>query len=228
MKTRWNKLNSLIDGGIEWGNFYTLAGISGSGKSAFTNILETDLFDLNKPLNKPFNVLSFNFEMSAYRQILRKLSAKIQKTVSELKNNPSSNGVLLTDDDLKRIKKEAYEIEKYNIYYVDIPGSVSQIGNTIINFSQSHPDSNILVILDHARLAKRIITGQGEQQMLDSLGATLLEVIKRIPERCSVILLSQLNREIEKRISYPNEHYPIRSDLFGADSIYQYSDYVFV
>jgi replicative DNA helicase len=48
--------------------------------------------------------------------------------------------------------------------------------------------------------------------------------------RTTIIQLSQLNRNIEEpaRINNPNAHFPLRNDLFGSDSIYHASDYVFV
>ena len=62
LKTRWEKFNKLCMGGIEPNTIYTIAGISGSGKSSFVNSLETDLFDLNPDID--FVVLSFNFEIN--------------------------------------------------------------------------------------------------------------------------------------------------------------------
>lgn len=62
LKTRWDKFNKACMGGIEPNVIYTIAGISGSGKSSFANSLETDLFDLNKEVE--FVVLSFSLEIS--------------------------------------------------------------------------------------------------------------------------------------------------------------------
>jgi replicative DNA helicase len=61
LRTRWPKFNRRCMGGIEPNTIYTIAGVSGSGKSSFVNSLETDLFDLNKTTD--FVVLSFNWEM---------------------------------------------------------------------------------------------------------------------------------------------------------------------
>lgn len=62
LKTRWAKFNKQCMGGIEPNTIYTIAGISGSGKSSFINSLETDLFELNK--DKEFIVLNFNMEIN--------------------------------------------------------------------------------------------------------------------------------------------------------------------
>jgi putative ribosome biogenesis GTPase RsgA len=78
LKTRWSKFNEACMGGIEPNTIYSIAGISGSGKSSFLNSLETDIYDLNKEVD--FVVLSFNFEMLSSRQIGRKLSYKLSKT----------------------------------------------------------------------------------------------------------------------------------------------------
>ena len=47
LATRWKKLNSCCMGGIEPNTVYTIAGISGSGKSSVANLIQTDLIDLN-------------------------------------------------------------------------------------------------------------------------------------------------------------------------------------
>ncbi len=87
LRTRWAKINKNMP--IEWNSLYTIAGISGSGKSSFANELETSLFDYNR--DEDFAVLSFNYEMLSSRQVGRKLSFKTSKTVSELYSKDSQN-----------------------------------------------------------------------------------------------------------------------------------------
>ena len=57
LKTRWNKFNRACCGGIEPNMIFTIAGISGSGKSAVANALANDLITLNP--NKNVVVLLF-------------------------------------------------------------------------------------------------------------------------------------------------------------------------
>ena len=45
LKTRWNKFNKQCMGGIEPNTVLTIAGISGSGKSSFANLITTDVID---------------------------------------------------------------------------------------------------------------------------------------------------------------------------------------
>src|SRR6056297_938316 len=132
LSTRWKKFNDLCMGGIEPNTIYTIAGISGSGKSAFSNSLETDLFELNP--DKDFVVLSFNFEMLSSKQVGRKLSHRVNKTTQQLYSGKTNQQ--LSDSEYNQVVEEAKNIKEYPIYYVDTPGTVDQIRNTIISFSE--------------------------------------------------------------------------------------------
>ena len=61
LKTGWNKFNKVCCGGIEPNMIFTIAGTSGSGKSAFVNILENNLIDLNP--DQEIVILNFSFEI---------------------------------------------------------------------------------------------------------------------------------------------------------------------
>ena len=124
LKTRWKKFNKACSGGLEPGNVITVAGASGTGKSAFVNTLESDLIDLNK--GEDIVCLSFSFEMLSYRQVGRKLSNKLHQTTSELYSAETD----LSDDSLIKVEKAADRIKKYPIYYVDTPGTVEEVGET--------------------------------------------------------------------------------------------------
>ena len=224
LKTRWPKFNVQCMGGIEPNAIYTIAGISGSGKSSFANSLETDLFDHNPEIE--FVVLSFNFEMLASRQVGRKLSYKMAKTTQELY---SASVGKLNEADYHQALDEAKRIERYPIYYVDIPGTVDQIRATILHFMES-PEAKgkwVIIFLDHTLLTKGK-SGDSERVILSDLQHMFMEMKKY--GSTSIVQLSQLNREIEStdRIGKPNLHFPIRRDIFGSESIYQASDYLFI
>tara|TARA_R110000787_G_scaffold21504_1_gene63533 strand:+ start:5773 stop:6774 length:1002 start_codon:yes stop_codon:yes gene_type:complete len=227
LATRWNKLNDSIMGGLEWGTIVTIGGMSGSGKSSIANELETSLFDHNT--DQTFSVLSFNFEMLAMKQVGRKISAKMQKTVSELYS--SAEPLPETDFDVATeiVKKD---ISQYDIYYVDVPGTVEQIYNTIMKFHEQQlklkgEKYGTVVFLDHTLLTKGR-SGQQERQLLSELYRMFMFIKKKI--NCIVIALSQLNREIERaeRLSNPMLHYPMKKDIFGSDSVFHGSDNVLI
>lgn len=220
LKTRWSKFNSQCMGGIEPNTIYTIVGISGSGKSSMVNSLENDLIDLN--LNQEIVVLNFSLEMVNYRQVGRKFSSKLRQTTSQL----YSASKKLSDSDFEKVEKASRKIKKYPIYYVDTPGTVETIGNTIEKFYATKvkgTNKKFIVILDHVLL----VEGSGSALQTISNLQKLFIKVKKLPNT-TIIQLSQMNREIEKpeRINNPSMHYPMRSDISSADTIFHASDYV--
>ena len=225
LQTPWKKFNKACMNGIEWGSIITIAGMSGSGKTAVLNELETGLFELNP--KEGFAVLSFNFEMIARRLVGRKFSKKLNMSVKQMYNadldNPTTN---LTQEQYDKAVIHAKDIINAPVWYVDIPGTVEEIRNTIEYFGIQKPetlDKGLLVTLDHSILVKKF----GEQNQLETLyelAAMFNEMKKKI--KSSYVIVSQLNRGIEAvdRLQNKNLHYPQKSDVFGADALYQYSD----
>jgi len=228
LRTRWPKFNRQCMGGIEPNAIYSICGISGAGKSSFANSLETDLFEMNT--NENFVVLNFNFEMMASKQVGRKLSYKLKKTTAELYSASNTDDTYkVSDVDYEDILKHANKIKQYPIYYVDCPGTVNQIRNTIISF-QLLPEMKykwLIVILDHTLLTKGRST-ESEREIISNLQHMFME--RKKYGKISIIQLSQMNREIEDkdRVNNPNMHFPMRRDIFGSDSLFQTSDYVII
>ena len=225
LKTRWDKFNNTCMGGIEPNAIYTFAGISGSGKSSFLNSLETDLFTCNPHEN--FVILSFNFEMLSSRQVGRKISSKLNKTTQQLYSGLSHES--LSDEELKNIEIEANKFKSLPIYYVDLPGTVDEIRETILEFSKLDFVKNkwLIIFLDHTLLTKGR-QGEKEREILANLQYMFMEMKKF--DKNTIIQLSQLNRDIEstERLNNPNMHFPTRRDIFGGESVFQASDYVAV
>ena len=223
--TPWRKFNQASMNGIEWGSIITVAGMSGSGKTAILNELETGLFEMN-PKEK-FAVLSFNFEMMARRLVGRKISKSLNITVKQMYNaDLEETSRNISQEQYQKAVEYARSIRDNPVWYVDMPGTVNEIGDTIEHFAMNMPenlDRGILVTLDHSILVKK----HGEQKTLDvlyQLAAKFNELKKKI--KSSYVIVSQLNRAIEsvERIQNKNLHYPQKSDVFGADALYQYSD----
>lgn len=219
LKTRWNKFNKVCCGGIEPGMILTVAGISGTGKSAVANMIETDLIDLN-PSQKVV-ILDFSFEMVSFRSVTRKLSYRLRRTTSELYGAQND----IDEDTFKSVQEEAEKLAKYPIFYVDTPCTVLEIENTIDYFRNKFSEEWwLVVILDHTLL----VEGDTERGTIVDLQKMFIRK-KKLP-KTSIIQLSQMNRNIEQpeRINNPAMHYPLRSDLAASDALFHASDYVIV
>ena len=222
LKTRWEKFNKQCMGGIEPNTVYTIAGISGSGKSSFANLIQTDLIDLNP--DEDIVVLCFSLEMVGFRQVGRTLSSKLRRTTSTLYSSETS----LDDDTFRKVITVSNQLKEHPIYIVYNPTTPMQVEQTIRDFYAQYVKNtgkHFVVIYDHALLTKQVGT---VIETISELERVFIQ-IKKLP-LTSVIQIAQMNRNIEtpERINNPLSHYPMRSDISSSDAIFQASDYVLV
>jgi replicative DNA helicase len=224
----WSKYNKVSLGGIEWYTIHTIGGMSGSGKTATANQLETEVLRLNP--DEEFVVLSFNFEMLARNLVSRKISNDIELTVRDLHSGDKP----VSDNEFGKIVDSAKELSKLPIYYVETAGTVEAIEKTIIDFSNQEEvkGKGVLVLLDHTLL----VNGRdGEQERITLVNLMtcfngLKKMFYKANRKISFVLLTQLNRGIEEsdRMTDPSQHFPRKRDIFGGDAVFQFSDVVMV
>lgn len=222
LKTRWSKFNKQCMGGIEPNTVLTIAGISGSGKSSFANLITTDVIDLNP--QEDIIALNFSLEMVGFRQVGRTLSNKLRRTTSTLYSSEKR----LDDETFRKVISVTNQLKEYPIYFVDSPTTPTQVESIIYEFYNTYvkgTNKHFLIIYDHALLTKQV---GSILETISELERVFIQ-IKKLP-MTSVIQLAQMNRNIEapERINNPMSHYPMRSDLSSSDAIFQASDYVCV
>jgi replicative DNA helicase len=226
MRTRWDKVNTMLLGGMQFGMVYVLGGASGHGKSMFLNNLLRDFTSpMYNNLDKPVKILHFSFEMSAEMELMRRLSSLAEVPLDKmLKADVALNEVqrtMVTD----RLK----QIDEPSIYFVEQPGTRVDIALTVKQFVDDHPDCKYVICLDHTLLVSQM-PGESEIQTLAEFGKLCIQIRKKFG--ALIILVSQLNDKIEgekrRDPDCPNLHYPLKTDIHGSKQLYHAADVVLV
>lgn len=149
------------------------------------------------------------------------MSRELGLTVNQILSATGS----LSDEDHKRAHALKDKLSNYNIYFIDIPSGVSQIFAKVMEFHKRFPDYNIVNVFDHSRL----VTDENERDEMAKIGRMskmCMFLKKKI--KCSNIILSQLNRNIESAERAKSKYEPLLSDIFSADSLAQDADSVII
>jgi len=164
-------------------------------------------------LNKKMVVFYWSFEMPGYQQIMRSASKDTGKQMSDLYSVDKTLG----EQDFQSFMQSVHKYVKYPVFFQNKPKDVSFIESACEKFTVLHPDVQILNLIDHTRL----VPGDEDIEMkkLNNLSKGCM----RMQANMGTInlLLSQLNRNIEKDDRAKNQFQPMLSDLFGGDSIGQ-------
>jgi replicative DNA helicase len=211
LPTKWDKLNRNLLGGLQPGKMYVIAGRPGVGKSAFSNQLIFDVLDRN--VDKKLIVLYWSFEMPGHQQILRAGSKDVKKEVIDLLSVEKK----LSKEDYDRYEEKVAAYRHYPIYFNNIPRTIKYIKETNVEVFKETPGALIINLFDHSRL----IIGQAdsELQRLNELSKGCMWMQAKMG--VITVLLSQLNRNIEREHRAKQQYQPMLTDLFGGDSIGQ-------
>jgi len=149
MKTRWDKVNTMLLGGMQFGMVYVLAGASGHGKSMLLNNLIRDFTSTayNK-FDKPVRILHFSFEMSAEMELMRRLSSLAEVPLDRMLHATTA----LDDVERVLIEDKLRQIDEPSIFFVEQPGNRMQIAKAISSFVKRHGDCHYVICLDHTLL----------------------------------------------------------------------------
>lgn len=225
---RWPKLVKGLNGGFRFGEFYLLAGASGSGKSMLLNMLLLDFCDpyLNGHFPQKFKILHFAFEMPSKIEVLRSYSSMSGINYRHLVD-PSDP---LDEAELAMMRMQTAALRNNNtIHYVEHTGRVGDIDATVRAFQEQNPDCKLIISLDHTILAD-IAHEQSEVELVSNI--CKLAIVLRKELGCMVIYIGQLSDKIEEQDrrdpNKPNLHYPTKRDIHGSKASYRNADCVMV
>lgn len=185
-----------------------IAGRPGMGKTAFClNIAAHVAFE------KKLSVAIFNLEMSANQLVQRFLAQESGVNIKRLQTGK------ISQKDWANLQEAASKIYKAEIFIDDTANlNVMEIRAKCRKLKAQH-NNLALIIIDYLQLINSPVKESRQQQITEiSRGLKLLAKELNIP----VIVLSQLNREVEKRV----DKRPLMSDLRESGSIEQDADLV--
>ncbi|WP_333640719.1 DnaB-like helicase C-terminal domain-containing protein [Mesotoga prima] len=177
-------------------------------------------------------MLNFQFEMLGIDELAKDVSSKLRMPLKEV----YSAGTKLTDTQQSKIEQTLDSMKDYPISIVDNLGTVTKIRDTIFSYCSENQlakkNRGLVVTFDHSLLVKAD-DKEDEKSKIDSLFHTLVALKKYLSSigvRVIFIVLHQLNRNIEsiERVTNSKLHYPNKTDLFAASSVYYSSDYVII
>jgi replicative DNA helicase len=195
--------------------------VHNSGKSALSNQMLFDILDLAALAKKKVVVFYWSFEMPGYQQILRSASKDTGKSLNDFYSVDRS----MDDIGFKQFCASVSKLLPYPIYFQNKPRPVKDIVNICLAYSAKNPDVTIINLIDHSRLVPDSEVQQ-EMERLNILSKACMYMQAETEEKVINILLSQLNRNIEREDRAKNQYQPLLTDLFGGDSIGQDSHVV--
>lgn len=222
LRTGYKKLdNSMIDG-IEWNSTLTIGGRPSVGKSAYSDCLIEGAFDNNiGPNGLPdFELLDFNWELSARVMMLRRLSASLKKTYKHILSADKNS---ITDEELKDITNIL--INRYGklpITFCEEPLTTKEFSDTVRRFVDK-AKKNVLVRVDHTLLTRQAASERSQVEMLLNLLMEANKLKKELP--VIFMFLTQINREIEDRQDDATDKaFPRQGDVYGGDASAMFSE----
>jgi replicative DNA helicase len=208
IETGWKRLD-LITGGFTGGDLIILAGRPSMGKTAAA----INMADYISGPSYSFPPIFFSLEMSAFS-----LAQRLIVTGSQVPGHKVNLGNI-TDEDLDALDKSAGRLRrKTPIYIDDTPGlTLPQIASAC---RRAKARLGIgIVFIDYLQLIE-----SDERGSRNDIVAKMSKQSKRLARELDVpvVLLSQLNREAEKR----DDHRPRMADLRESGAIEQDADHV--
>jgi replicative DNA helicase len=204
-------LDELLDGGLRPDQLVILAARPAMGKSSLAQQIAVKSA---RRSGKP--VLFFSLEMRRRELVLRVLSAEADVDVEKLRDPKR-----MDEDEFKRMSDAGARLYELPIVYNDTKElSLTDVRSIVLQHIARHGELELIVI-DYLQLMQ-IQCGRDDNRARAIGDVTRgLKVLAGVA-CCPIIVLSQLNRDLEKR----NDKRPLLADLRESGSIEQDADLV--
>ena len=207
MRTGWKMLD-MATNGIEKGSLNIIAARPAAGKTSVMLALA------ERFASKGYKCLIFEQEMTETSLALRRLAAKSNTSFQKIKKGS------ITDEEFAVILHKADMLAENNRIFTDCSPAISltEIRNRVRKIKQTHGLD--IVFVDHIGLMKSEEKAESRTREISIFSKGLKAIAAEY--QVAMIVLSQLNREVEKRLSKR----PMLSDLSESGSLEQDSDIV--
>lgn len=204
--TPWQEFNRMTNG-LKANELIILAARPAMGKTSFAINIADQLLDEGK------SVLFFSMEMGSEQLTMRSLASKGRVPLGKMISGE------LEDQHWLGISRAMQQMRDYNIH-IDERGSLtpSQIRSTARKVKR---DAGLdLIIIDYLQIMRGEVRAENRNLEVAQISGSLKALAKEL--KVPVVVLSQLNRDVEKRANKR----PMMADLRDSGSLEQDADLI--
>jgi len=199
-----------ITGGLYMGEVVVLGGLTSDGKTALAMFMGMQAACAGR------HVLHFSYEMTGLQTMNRFFAGYSSVEADRLRIGG------LQEKDLKSMEAYAGTLKDLPYYFVN-PGA-SNVQSLRAQAQLMHRKGQCdLIIVDYLH---QLVGQPGKNETMENLVNNSIRGLKKLATElnCAVLVLSQLNRDVEKR----EDHIPVLSDLRDSGAIEQVADNVII
>lgn len=214
--TSYDFLNDLCFGGLQKDMVITFAARPSGGKTYLAQVLRKDILK-----NDNTCLLYYNWEMSWFNLLILEIKKSLKIPLNEILNRPP------TPEELEQYKKIASEYRDDRFTSVERALTPVEFEYVTRKYIETNIDKeHIVVMIDHIGITK----GSNKMESIYAVVEVCNKLKLEFPNKITFIILSQLNREIEKlwrtRDTNPINLRVTSEYIFAADAVVQGSDLV--
>lgn len=204
-----------LTGGLHPGELSVLAGRPGIGKSALGFQIAWNLAENLEAYGLDDHyVVAFSAEMAYEQVVLREIARRVRIPANQIRKG------LITERDEQKIQEVISHMRALPLVLDDTHGiAVDDLVRHIEDYNEQYGNP-ALILIDH--IGKLAITEQNRYWAFSAISNKLARLPRRY--RCPVIVISQLNREVERR----DDRIPTISDLRETGVLEQDADNIYL